>query len=112
MSDDIMQTYSFTYTDCNGKKYEKTINTPDCTWMECMNDYVRFLESIFQYNIMDNVRLKEPVWLTSMHEHYSDYIDPWTGEYFNDSDDDGKEIGNDDLGDCEHEDFGNPGLSD
>lgn len=99
MSDDIMQTYSFTYTDCDGKKYEKTITTPGVTWMECMNDYVRFLESIFQYNIMDSVRLKEPAYLASLYDHYSDYIDPWTGEYFVE-----QEEGN--------EDFGNPGLSD
>lgn len=82
MNDDLMQTYSFTYTDCEGKKYEKTITTPGCTWMECMNDYVRFLESVFQYNIMNSVRLKEPVYLSAMYDHYSDYIDPWTGEYF------------------------------
>jgi hypothetical protein len=79
---EIMQTYSFTYTDCDGKKYEKIITTPGCTWLECMNDYVRFLESIFQYNIMDKVRIEEPVWMKSMYKHHSDYIDPWTGEYF------------------------------
>lgn len=99
MNDDIMQTYSFTYTDCDGKKYEKTITTPGVTWMECMNDYVRFLESIFQYNIMDSVRLEEPVYLASLYDLYSDYLDPWTGEYFV------KEETN-------NEDFGNPGLTD
>ena len=99
MSDDLMQTYSFTYTDCDGKKYEKTITTPGCTWMECMNDYVRFLESIFQYSIMDSVRLKEPVYLSAMYDHYSDYLDPWTGEYFVEEEEN-------------NEDFGNPGLSD
>lgn len=93
MNDDIMQTYSFSYTDCDGKKYEKTISTAGCTWLECMNDYVRFLESVFQYNIMNNVRLKEPVWLTSMHEHYSDYIDPWTGEYFVEQEEDNEDTG-------------------
>ena len=82
MTDEMMQTYSFTYTDCDGKKYEKTITTPGMTWTECMNDYVRFLESIFQYGIMDSVRLKEPVWMKSMYEHHSDYLDPRTGEYF------------------------------
>ena len=95
---EMMQTYSFTYIDCDGKKYEKTITTPGMTWTECMNDYVRFLESIFQYNIMDKVRLKEPVWMPSMYEHHSDYVDPWTGEYFVEGDDE-KEICNDDLGD-------------
>jgi hypothetical protein len=88
MTDEIMQTYSFTYTDCNGKTYKKEITTDGCSWMECMNDYVRFLESIFQYNIMDSVRIKEPVWMGYMLEHHSDYLDPWTGEYFNDSDND------------------------
>jgi hypothetical protein len=95
---EMMQTYSFTYIDCDGKKYEKTITTPGMTWTECMNDYVRFLESIFQYNIMNNVRLREPMYLSSMYEHYSDYVDPWTGEYFVEGDDE-KETGNDDLGD-------------
>jgi hypothetical protein len=47
-----------------------------------MNDYVRFLESVFQYDIMSKVRLEEPIWLSSVHEHHHDYLDPWTGEYF------------------------------
>ena len=101
MSDkyETMQQYGFVYVDCDGKTYKKEISTEGCTWMECMNDYVRFLESIFQYNIMDNVRLREPVYLSSMYEHYSDYLDPWTGEYFVEQEED-------------NEDFGNPGLSD
>ena len=100
MSDDIMQTYSFSYTDCDGKKYEKTVTTPGVTWMECMNDYVRFLESIFQYNIMDSVRLKEPVWLSSMYEHHPDYFDPWTGAYFVEEEEEA------------NEDISHPGLTD
>ena len=95
---EAMQQYGFVYVDCDGKTYKKEIATEGCTWMECMNDYVRFLESIFQYNIMNNVRLREPVYLSSMYEDYSDYIDPWTGEYFVEGDDE-KEAGNDDLGD-------------
>jgi hypothetical protein len=79
---DVMQSYSFTYTDCDGKVYNKTITTPGATWSECLNDYVRFLESIFQYDIMSKVRLQEPIWLTAMYEHHHDWLDPWTGEYF------------------------------
>lgn len=94
--DDVMQTYGFTYTDCTGKVYRKEIETPGASWHECLNDYVRFLESIYGYNIMEQVRIKEPMWLDSMYEYYPDYLDPWTGKYFND---DEKEIGNDDLGD-------------
>jgi hypothetical protein len=82
MSDKIEQTYSFSYTDIEGKVHEKTIKTQGMTWMECMNDYVRFLESVFQYSIMDSVRIKEPQWLSSMYEAYPDYLDVWTGEYF------------------------------
>ena len=93
---ETMQQYGFVYVDCDGKTYKKEIFTEGCTWMECMNDYVRFLESIFQYNIMDNVRLKEPIWMKSMYEHHSDYLDPWTGEYFVEGDDE-IEIGPDEL---------------
>ena len=82
--DDVMQTYGFTYTDCTGKVYRKEIETPGASWHECLNDYVRFLESIYGYNIMEQVRIKEPVWLDIMYDNYPDYIDPWTGEYFND----------------------------
>lgn len=81
-NDEAMQTYGFMYTDCNGKVYNKEISTFGATWMECMNDYVRFLESVFQYDIMSKVRLEEPIWLSSMYEHHHDYLDPWTGEYF------------------------------
>lgn len=80
--DDVMQSYGFMYTDCEGKVYKKQIETPGATWSECMNDYVRFLESVFQYEIMPKVRLQEPVYLNMMYEHYPDYLDPWTGEYF------------------------------
>jgi hypothetical protein len=80
--DEAMQTYGFTYTDCDGKVYTKTISTPGATWSECLNDYVRFLESVFQYGIMEKVRLQEPIWLAAMYEHHHDYLDPWTGEYF------------------------------
>ena len=84
MSDnyEVMQTYSFTYTDCEGKTYKKEIQTPGAMWSECLNDYVRFLESVFQYNIMEQVRIKEPSWLSHMYEDYPDYVPSWTGEYF------------------------------
>jgi hypothetical protein len=65
-----------------GKTYKKEITTEGCTWMECLNDYVRFLESIFQYEIMEKVRIQEPVWMDAMYEHYPHYIPEWTGEYF------------------------------
>jgi hypothetical protein len=47
-----------------------------------MDDYVKFLESVFGYAIKPRVRLEQPMWLDTMYEYHSDYIDPWTGEYF------------------------------
>jgi hypothetical protein len=100
MSDEIEQIYGFTYTDCEGKEYSKTIKTPGATWRECLNDYVRFLESIFQYDIMSQVRLKDDEVRRGLLERYPyDYIDPWQGEYFVDEDE-------------EDANSSNPGLSD
>lgn len=84
MSDkyEIVQTYGFTYKDCEGKVYNKEIQTSGASWSECLNDYVRFLESIFQYNIMNKVRIEEPIWMDLVYEHYPNYVDPWTGGYF------------------------------
>jgi hypothetical protein len=47
-----------------------------------MDDYVKFLESVFGYAIKHQVRLEQPKWLDAMYEYHSDYLDPWTGEYF------------------------------
>jgi len=80
--EEIMQTYSFTYKDCDGKEHTKTIKTPGATWHECMDDYVKFLESVFGYPIKPQVRLEEPMWLDSMYQHHPEWLDPWTGEYF------------------------------
>lgn len=85
MNDDTDYTsYAFQYTDCDGKVYNTTINNPGPTWTEALNDYVRFLESVFQYDIMSKVRIQEPKYLDVMYEHYPYYDDPWKGEYFND----------------------------
>ena len=89
MNDDTDYTgYAFQYTDCDGKVYNTTINNPGPTWTEALNDYVRFLESVFQYDIMSKVRIQEPLYLDVMYEHYPDYVDPWKGEYFSDAPED------------------------
>ena len=83
MSDEIEQIYGFTYTDCEGKEYSTEIKTPGATWKECLNDYIRFLESIYQYDIMSKVRLKDDVFRRNLLERYPyDFVDPWQGEYF------------------------------
>jgi hypothetical protein len=52
------------------------------TWMEALDDYVRFLESVYKYDIRSKVRLEEPVYLKGVKAEDWGYIDPWTGEYF------------------------------
>ena len=84
MSDkeEIKQVFGFSYVDCDGKSYTKIIETPGVTWHECMDGYVKFLESVFGYDIKNQVRLEEPKWLSTMYDNHRDYLDPWTGEYF------------------------------
>lgn len=84
MSDkeETMQVFGFTYMDCNGKTYKKEISTPGATWHECMDGYVKFLESVFGYDIKSQVRLEEPCWLQAMYDYDPAYLDPWTGDYF------------------------------
>jgi hypothetical protein len=71
--------YAFKYTDCDGKVYNTTIQQPGPTWMEALDDYVNFLESVFKYDIRSKVRLSEDQELKNAPWGY---IDPWKGEYF------------------------------
>lgn len=68
--------YAFKYTDCDGKVYNTTIQQPGPTWMEALDDFVGFLESVYKYDIRSKVRLSEE------QELKWSYIDPWSGEYF------------------------------
>lgn len=82
MNDDTDYTgYAFQYTVCDGKVYNTTINNPGPTWMECLDDFVRFLEGVYKQNILEQVRIHDS-------KEFKDapwgYIDPWTGEYFSD----------------------------
>lgn len=87
MNDDTDYTgYAFQYTDCDGKVYNTTVNNPGPTWMEALDDYVSFLESVYKYDIRSKVRVKEPAY-QRMVEHEHGYIDPWNGEYFTDDED-------------------------
>ena len=87
MNDDKDYTsYAFQYTDCDGKVYSTTVNNPGPTWMEALDDYVSFLESVYKYDIRSKVRVKEPAY-QRMRENEQGYIDPWNGEYFTDDED-------------------------
>jgi hypothetical protein len=80
--DKIMQVFGFAFVDCDGKTYKQEIQTPGATWHECMDAYVKFLESVFGYPIKHQVRLEEPQYLSMMYDSDPYYLDPWTGEYF------------------------------
>lgn len=75
--------YSFQYTDCDGKVYATSIENPGPTWMEALDDYVSFLESVYKYDIRSKIRVAEPAY-QRMVENEPGYIDPWNGEYFTD----------------------------
>jgi hypothetical protein len=76
--------YAFKYTDCDGKVYNTTIQQPGPTWMEALDDFVGFLESVYKYDIRSKVRLSEEQELKNAPWSY---IDPWSGGYFYEDED-------------------------
>ncbi len=71
--------YTFRYIDCDGKTYTSQFENPGPTWMEALDDFVGFLESVYKYDIRSKVRLSEDQELKNAPWSY---IDPWSGEYF------------------------------
>ena len=71
--------YAFRYTDCDGKVYNTTIQQPGPTWMEALDDFVSFLESVYKYDIRSKVRLRDD---QQLNNNPWSYIDPWRGEYY------------------------------
>lgn len=78
--------YAFSYTDCDGKVYNTSIQQPGPTWIECLDDFVSFLESVYKYDIRSKIRIKEPAY-QRMVENEAGYLDPWNGAYFTDDED-------------------------
>lgn len=76
--------YAFRYTDCDGKVYSTLIDNPGPTWVECLDDFVSFLESVYKYDIRSKIRLRDDQQLKNTPWSY---IDPWHGEYFTDDED-------------------------
>jgi hypothetical protein len=83
---EMEQEYSFSYTDCDGKVYQTTIKTPDCTWLEALDDFVKFLESVFKYEIQSKIRVEQPFWmkLDNLDAESLAYLEchGWQGQYF------------------------------
>ena len=71
--------YSFQYVDCDGKVRTAKFNNPGPTWMECLDDFVSFLESVYKYDIRSKIRLRDD---QQVKNTPWSYIDPWSGEYY------------------------------
>ncbi len=82
--------YTFRYIDCNGKTYTSQFEQPGPTWMECLDDFVSFLESVYKYDIRSKIRLRDDQQLKSAPWSY---IDPWSGEYFTKDEEDNGDMG-------------------
>jgi hypothetical protein len=78
--------YTFRYIDCDGKTYTSQFENPGPTWMEALDDFVGFLESVYKYDIRSKIRIKEPAY-QRMVENEAGYLDLWHGEYFTDDED-------------------------
>ena len=87
--------YGFEYKDCDGKVYKTRIETTDHTWDEILNDFVKFLENVYGYEIMHKIKVQEPMWLSLDN---ADDLWRWKGPRW--------------TKDEEDADTDNPGLSD
>ena len=99
MTADNEEYFAFEHRDGDGKKYYTRVTGND-QWPDVLEDFVRFLEGIYKYNIKDQIRLQQPPWLDFMDNY--DMWDPWINHYF---EIDTKEEEAD-------EDSSHPGLSD
>lgn len=99
MSDNQYEDYfAFEHQNFEGKKYYTKVSGDD-RWSDVLEDFVRFLEGIYKYNIKDQIRLQQPAWV-GLDSDY-DMDDPWINHYF--------EIDEEEEAD---ENSGHPGLSD
>lgn len=76
-----MSTYSFTYTDDEGKTRTFDVNNADDSWPEMLNDFVKFMETIYDYPIKPKIRLQAPLWFKYFDYSY-DVYDPWEDNYW------------------------------
>jgi hypothetical protein len=74
--------YGFEYGDCDGKVYKTRINGAGPTWMEALDDYVNFLQTVFKYDIKSKVRVEEPVWFGNLDSNDFESYTGWGGGFF------------------------------
>ena len=79
MTDNNEEYFAFEHQNYDGKKYYTRVSG-DGRWPDVLEDFVRFLEGIYKYNIKDQIRLEKPFWvgLDTDNEIY----DPWSNHYF------------------------------
>lgn len=73
--------YSFSYTDSDGVKRSHIIESQEFTWTMLLNEYVRFLEGIFQYEIMDKISIEAAEWHKNCSEFEIPILSGWWGKF-------------------------------
>ena len=71
--------FAFEHRNFDGKTHYTKVSGDD-RWSDVLEDFVRFLEGIYKYNIKDSIRLKQPSWVG--YDSYLDMADPWINHYF------------------------------
>ena len=79
MNDNQQEYYAFEHRDYEGKTYYTRVSGDD-RWSDVLEDFVRFLEGIYKYNIKDQIRLQKPAWVDLDPDNEID--DPWRDHYF------------------------------
>lgn len=77
--------YGFVYQDDDGKRYKAQYENTGESWTEALEDFIRFLESIYKYDIKSQVKIKAPAWANYKN---IDWFDPWENNYFYEDEDD------------------------
>lgn len=79
MNDEQQEYYAFEHCDSSGKIISTRV-TGNERWSDVLEDFVRFLEGIYKYNIKDHIRLEKPFWVDL--DTYNEIYDPWSNHYF------------------------------
>lgn len=74
--------YSFEYSDCDGKVYKTRIDGAGGTWLEALDDYVNFLQTVYKYDIKSKIRVEEPFWFGMQDTYDFEHLTGWHGEFF------------------------------
>lgn len=79
MNDKQQEYFAFEHRNYEGKVFYTRVSG-DERWPDVLEDFVRFLEGIYKYNIKDQIRLEKPFWVDFDTEN--EIYDPWRDHYF------------------------------